>query len=230
MKVPTIIISLSLLCCLLIGCSSYDKYDVDGVAGKFCVPKGLLPPDVWYVPENAPGTPHEITVMGCARVPDSAREQCRLPDGLISATVIPLSVKINHVWGDLKEAVDFREAASAQEARYEWLDKKDGVFLLKSRSMVIPWSLWKTDVPDGESPTGLRDSDELVASCDPQYIQSEVDGNAQPLMDLECTRYVRGKDYAIEYRIKWKHGLPDRGWYERFDTELFRQIDGWRCT
>jgi len=216
--------------CSLSACSDYDKYSVDGVGEKFCVPKGLSPPDIWYVPDDPPDMPKGFTVMGCGRVPDSALDQCKLPEGLISASIQPLSTHINHVWSDLKDAVLFNDVFSSPGAKYEWMDRNAGVFVLRSQSIWIPWTIWKRNKSSADvSSLKLRDSDELVASCVPTYTQSEVDGTTQELRDISCKRYAVGRAYAIEYKFKQKIGLPSEDWLRGFDAGLFAQIDSWRC-
>lgn len=220
----------SLAGCSLSACSDYDKYAVDGVGDKFCVPKEVVPPDIWYVPDDPPDMPKGFVFMGCGYVMDGERDECKFPDGLISASVQPLSTHINHEWRDLKDAVLFNDVFSSSGAKYEWMDKKAGVFVLKSQSSFIPWTIWKRgEIADGATSLKLRDSDELIADCRPTYTQFMVDGTTQDLESISCTRYVKGRAYAIEYRFKRRKGLPSEDWLHSFDAELFTKIDSWHC-
>ena len=219
-----------LLGCALSACSSYDKYAVDGVAEKFCVPKRLSPTDIWYVPDDPPDMPKGFAIIGCGYVTDGDLGPCKMPDGLISASIRPLSVHINHTWGDLAGAVLFDEVLNSPGAKYEWMDREVGVFVLKSRSSWIPWTIWKRSEGAADAaPLKLRDSDELMADCAPTYTQFEVDGNTQDLTSISCKRYVVGRTYAVEYEFKRRKDLPSENWLHSFDAELFAKIDSWRC-
>jgi len=219
----------SLAVCSLGACGNHDRFTVGGVSDKFCVPKELVPPSVWYVPDDPPSMPKGFAFMGCGYV-DSTIDTCGLPDGLISASVHPLSVHVNHRWGELAGAVLFSEVFNAPGRKYEWVDKKEGVFLLKSQSSFIPWTIWKRmdGTPDA-SPLTLQDSDELMADCAPTYTQHKVDGTTQDLDSISCRRSVIGPAYTIEYEFKRRKGLPSEEWMRGFDAALFAKVDSWRC-
>jgi hypothetical protein len=214
----------------LIACSSHDKYAVDGVGEKFCVPKEVSPPDIWYVPDDAPDIPKSFAIIGCGYVMDGDLDKCKMPDGLISASIRPLSVHINHTWRDLAGAVLFDEVFNSPGAKYEWIDRRAGVFVLKSQSSWIPWTIWKRNESAADAaPLKLQGSDELMADCAPTYTQYEVDGTTHDLTSISCKRYVVGRAYAVEYAFKRRRDLPGEGWLHHFDAELFAKIDSWRC-
>lgn len=223
------VLLLSLAGYSLSACSDYDKHAVDGVNGRFCLPKGMSPPNIWYVPDDPPNMPKGFAFIGCGYV-DSATDTCNLPDGLISASVRPLSLHVNHTRSELTGAVLFDEAVNSPGAKYEWMDRGKGIFVLKSQSSSIPWTIWKRNGGAPESEVlKISGSDELLADCAPTYTSSVVDGTSQALTDISCSRYVAGRAYAIEYEFKREKDLPTEDWLRNFDAELFRKIDSWHC-
>lgn len=225
----------ALLCCMLGGlilasCSKPSpQYSVDGVKGKFCVPRGYPPQGVWFVPKDGPNTPHGFSFMGCKLLDGAARESCTLPDGLISVSVMPLSVKVNQLWGELKGAAIYHEVISDSAVKYE-TDSKTGMLVTYNEKVWPTWFVWKEAGDKVSEPKNiLHDSDELISSCSSSKAFPGGSGGIGRPDDFTCERYVKGPAYALKYQFVTKERVPNQAQLELFEGALFRQVDRWQC-
>jgi hypothetical protein len=223
------------LCWLLFGvsvasCTKHDAYIVDGVSGKFCVPRGYPPKGVWFAPNDQPTTPHGFSFMGCELLDEKIRQACKLPDGLIGASVIPLSVAVNQTWGELKGAALFQRLISDPAVEYE-ISTETNMLTVYNRNVWPSWFIWGRNSKQRDtSAYHLHDSDVLILSCSNSNIFPGGNGGLGGGDDFACERYVRGNNYAIKYKFISPDRVPDESRLQKLDSSLFRQVDLWKCS
>lgn len=176
---------------------------VDGVDAGFCVPKtGYIAPDIWFVPEDAPGTPNGFSFGGCYRLAPRYRAECQFPPEFLGADVEPLSVTRNVAWSELKDAAIFASLAADPTTQYV-------------ATLNDPYK-------------ELHDRDRLVVSCTEigNFEQSAGLGKAG---EYGCSRYTRGNAYAMEYQFISKAPVPSEQQLRELESKIFAQVNRWRC-
>ena len=218
-----------LVCLILSSCDRTNRVSVDGVNETFCVPKiGYIAPSVWFVPEDASGAPQGFSFGGCHRLQSADRASCSLPDELISADVDSLSKRRNELWGELRNAAIFKAIAESTSMRFE-VDPNSGYLVISNPTESNAWFAWKRATESQPlSANSLGDDDRLVVSCSEveDYPRSAGLGRQG---DYACERYVRGAQYALEYRFISKIRIPDERQLAELDRKLSDQVDRWRC-
>lgn len=210
-------------------CAKQHAYNVDGVRDKFCVPNRYPPQGVWFVPEDTAKTPHGFSFMGCKLLDETTQKTCALPDGLISANVMPLSVSVNQTWQQLKNAAVFRSVVDGPGVTYE-TDKKTGWLKVYNQKAWPEWLIWRRVAADRSGQTNsLEDSDELVMSCSGAAVFPGGSGGLGRPDEFVCERYVKGKSYALKYKFVSQVPIPANEEIDKRDGELFRQVDSWKC-
>lgn len=210
-------------------CAKQQPYSVDGVDAKFCVPQGYPPQGVWFVPKDSPETPHGFSFMGCKLLDETTRKTCTLPDALVSANVMPLSVDINQTWSRLKNAAVFHSVVSSPGVTYE-IDPRSRKLKVYNEHAWPAWFVWRKAASNvGEAQATLDDSDELVMSCSGADTFPGGNGGLGGKDEFVCERYVRGKQYALKYKFVAKDPIPTDSQTLQLEGELFGQVDRWKC-
>lgn len=222
-----------LLCVFLAACSSSTlRFKVTGVGDEFCVPTtGYVSPGVWFVPDNAPGAPNGFSFGGCHRLlKESDRATCTLPRDFISADVSSLQERRSQKWSDLKTSADYEMMISQPGAEYS-IDVATNMLILSNPSTSQTWSILAHAFGHAgfEGTPTMHDDDVLVATCSKieDFPRSAGLGTSG---EYGCSRYVRGKHYALEYRFISKQRIPTEAQMKALESALFNQIDQWQCS
>lgn len=211
-------------------CAKEHAYSVDGVSDKFCVPKGYPPQGVWFVPEDTAKTPHGFSIMGCKLLDEAVQKSCTLPDGLISASVLPLAVSQNQTWDQLKDAAVFQSVVNNPGATYE-ADPRTGWLKVYNQKAWPAWLVWQSPAADQRVATkSLQDADKLVMSCSGAATFPGGSGGIGRPDEFVCERYVRGTSYALKYKFVSKYPIPASDEISQKEHGLFQKIDSWRCS
>lgn len=219
--------------------SSMHRFEVTGVDGQFCVPKtGYVAPDIWWIPDDAPGIPKGFSFGGCHRLKNATPEDravCALPKNFIDADVDSLQERRNRVWSELKKSADFDLLVNTTGVEYA-IDPVTGFMVVSNASVESTWqrqgwAVWRLSVPahsDGK-PLVMRDGDELVAVCSKIEDYPGTDGLGSA-GEYGCYRYVRGERYALDYRFISQQRVPTEAQMKALETALFDQVDQWKCS
>jgi len=212
----------------LTACAKQQAFSIDGVKDKFCVPKGYPPKDAWFIPKASPEAPRGFSFMGCRLLDEETRKACALPDVLISASAIPLSVDVNQTWDRLKGAAVLHSVVSSPGVTYE-IDSTSNRLKVYNEQAWPAWFVWRKAPSSDGAQAPLDDSDELIMSCSGANTFPGGDGGVGSKGEFVCERYVRGKEYALKYKFISKDPIPTDERTLHLEGELFGQIDRWRC-
>jgi hypothetical protein len=225
MRIPRTTPLLAVL--VLASCSNADRFSVDGVDAEFCVPKtGYIAPNIWFVPEDAPGTPRGFSFSGCHRLAPRDRAECQFPPEFIGADVEPLSVKRNVAWSELKDAAIFASLAAEPTTQYV-VDPSTRMLVVSNKTVWDRWSVWKRATPNDPGKE-LNDRDRLVVSCT-EIGNFEQSAGLGKVGEYGCSRYTRGNAYAMEYQFITKGPVPSEQQLRELESKIFAQVNSWRC-
>lgn len=217
--------------------SSMHRFEVTGVDGAFCVPKtGYVAPDIWWVPEDAPGTLQGFSFGGCHRLKKAAPEDraaCTLPKDFIDADVDSLQERRNRVWSELKESAGYDLLVNTPGTEYV-IDNETGWLVVSNRNPQSTWqrkgwAIWMRDPGHhDDEELAMRDDDELIARCVKIDDYPGTDGLGSK-GEYGCDRYVPGERYALNYRFISKQRVPTAAQMKVLESALFDQVDRWQC-
>lgn len=220
-----------MMCLLFAGCgSSVHRFEVTGVDGEFCVPKtGYVSPDIWWIPEDAPGAPQGFSFGGCHQLKPDDRASCVLPAEFIGSSVESLQEKPGRLWSELKFSADYDMQVNQPGAEYR-IDSATGMLILFNPNVWPEWSVWKRGMGHAvQESLAMRDDDELIATCSEiEKFPPGTDGLGNK-NEYGCSRYVRGKRYALGYHFVSKKSVPTDAQMKALEAALFNQVDRWQC-
>lgn len=211
------------------GAETHHRFLVEGVEDAFCVPRiGYVPPEIWYIPNDPPGSELGFAIGGCHWLRPNDQSSCTLPPELISTSIMPLSEKRSRSWRELKGAVVFDAAAHTSGVEFS-IDPVTGFFVMfNPNAFGKQWYIWERSSDSTNHLEGMVDSDRLIASC-ANVGDFPGTGGLGRAGGHVCKRYIQGPEYALEYRFISKVRVPSHEAFEQIETGLFDQIDRWRC-
>lgn len=208
---------------LLAGCSAQTAYEVDGVEGRFCLPREFVVHDVPWVRPDLPDTPKGFAFQGCwHRATDST---CLFPSNLLGGVVLPSSSFKGWRWQDIDETALIRQLPSRDGTSIETRND-GGTAVVSNKRLDWNWYVWRKAVPLMDSTSfAFAEGDELLAICQLANDSSSKDGGTREM--ISCSRHVQGQYYALQYTFESEDRVPKN--IEALDAQVFAGIDRWRC-
>lgn len=219
------LVVVAVMALLVIGCnSSHEAHEINGVSGKFCVPKSHSVGRIPWVPSNVPEG-SGFAFSGCWRDDLKDEKGCLLPKMVVGGVAESADEFRGQQWQDFGDESLVKRTIMSPDASLEAADGLRTVVVANPRSY-WGWFVWRKATPliDDGSVT-LDGADELIATC--QKKDMALPGTPKTREAIMCERKVLGKDYALSYSFESKDRVPQE--VEALDAQMFAGINRWRC-
>lgn len=197
----------------------YRVYSIGGVQAKFCVPKVHIVPDALL---KLPGRSDSegFAFAGCRYAP--AGTQCTVLKSIIGGHTSPTTKFKGWRWQDFSTDAHIRALASMPDSMLQ-KESHGNIVVVSSKNDWL-WYVWRKAKPltEGAKPF-LEDGDRLIAACQTQKVVIAD----HDVSEIACDRMTQGKDYALKYSFVSGTRVPLD--VEALDSQVFSQIDSWRC-
>lgn len=211
---------------MLAGCwHCYEAHEVDGAAGRFCVPEAQVVKDASWIPPDRPGAPKTFAFRGCSSGNQKEPSSCIFPEAVRGGVVSPLASSKVH-WQDFAADSFYKKVVSDYDSKLETLD--DGSLLIISNTQLWgDWYVWRKSKPfSGEDALQLENDDELVAVCR-EVENVKYSDSQQNRSTVVCDRSIRAQDYAVSYSFESNMRIPQM--LGVLDAQVLAVIERWRC-
>lgn len=211
----------------LFGCSQLiERFSVDGVKGEFCLPSGMAPADIAWIPEDSDSTPRGFTVSGCATRPAEGAAQCNRLGQIVSADVSSKDNANFFAWKDFKRSALAARFAKDGRTRYEIHGRQ---LVIKNEHVWDQWLILSTNMkPDGQAVARAHDDDIVMAAC-AAIDDFPLASRASTGKSFGCYRHMVGPGYSSDYSFVTDNEIPGAEELSRLDSNIISQVEAWRC-
>lgn len=200
------------------------RFEVDGVAGAFCVPDEQTIPDPWWVPEDKPGTPRGFAFAGCWS--DRHRPaDCPFPNNVKAGTVHGLNYEKPRTYAGIPADAFLRTVLSEHDTDFA-ADASGHVVSARNDRLWPSWYIWRVSSPvaSGARPT-FNDDDELLATCHADTsVQKPLAGTPH---NIFCNRSLESEGLWLEYSFESHEEFPTD--FSGLDATVLSVIRSWQC-
>jgi hypothetical protein len=211
----------------LLGCSQPIKqFAVDGVKGEFCLPSGMVPADIAWIPEDSDSTPRGFTVSGCATRPADSTVQCSRLGQIVSADIASRGNADFFGWKDFKNSASAILFAKDDRTRYQFHGDQ---LVIKNHHIMDEWLILSTrSAPDSQTDARPKDDDVVVATCF-EIGDFPLASSANTGRNYGCYRHMVGPDYSSDYSFVTDSEIPAAEELSKLDSSIISQLEEWRC-
>ena len=204
------------------GCSSSERYRLDGAASDFCVPESQKVASVPWVPDDPAGALKGFAFAGCEDATGQQAEQCPFPTSVSGGVVEQRSAFRSQKWSDFGVKSTLKSETLSPEAEMQKFDNNDALVVHRG----MHWDVW-IHMARGEQGDTLQlsSNDVLLASCRAE--STPLPGDRSWPAGLKCRRAVLASDYALEYSFRSENMSPEA--LSQLDRKVIAGINQWRC-
>ena len=205
------------------GCSSSERYRLDGASSDFCVPESQKVRSVPWVPDDPAWAPKGFTFAGCEDATGQHAEQCPFPASIGGGVVEQRSAFRSQKWSDFGVKSTLKSETLSPSTEMQKSDKNDALVVHRG----MHWDVWSHTVWGEQGDVlQLSNDDVLLASCRAE--SKPLPGDRSWPAELKCRRAVLASDYAVEYSFRSENMSPEV--LSQLDRKVIAGINQWRCS
>lgn len=204
------------------GCSSSERYRLDGATSDFCVPDSQKVSSVPWVPDDSAVAPKGFAFSGCEDATGQQAEQCPFPTSVSGGVVEQRSAFRSQKWSDFGVKSTLKSETLSPSAEMRQSDNNETLVVHRG----MHWDVWSHVVRGEQSNTfKLSNDDVLLASCRAE--SKPLPGDRSWPAGLKCRRTVLANDYALEYSFRSENMSPEA--LSQLDRKVMAGINQWMC-